>query len=111
MMPHGTFRFMLWLFAAGVAHAQNPVPGSSFDDVERIFNNLVTMLWVVLIAAATIYFILAGFKYLSAQGNAETVRKANKMMLYGMIALAIGLVARGVIFLVEDIVCGGGLNC
>ena len=98
------------LFALGAvgAHAATlePITHLAFTDVENTIGNVIDMLWIVLIGTSIIFTLLAGFRFLTAQGNAEQVRTAAKMLLYGVVALGVGLVAKGIVFLVEDVITG-----
>lgn len=95
------------------AHAASPTQRTriQFSNITGTLSYLIDVLWVLLIGAATISFLLAGYRYVVSQGNPEQVRVAHKMILYGAIALAVGLVARGLVFFVTDVVCGGGTIC
>lgn len=66
-------------------------------------NSVGRVLWMILTGVAIIFFLLGGYRYLTAQGNSEEVKAANKILVYGLVALAVGLVARGLIFLAADI--------
>lgn len=83
-----------------LAHAQ--VTGVS--DVVRVLNKLATWLFIVLVGVAIVFFILAGFRYLSASGNAAKLAEANQIIFYGVISLALGLVAKGIVFLVDEVI-------
>lgn len=99
--------FVLFVFVSShIAYAGTISPRRNLDfgDIEEIIDNVTTFLWILLVAVTIVFFLLAGFKYLTAGGNPEAVRAANKMVVYGMIALAIGFIARGVPFLVSSIV-------
>lgn len=103
-----TATFLFAFGSAGTYAATGPVPRTSlaFTDVENIIGNVIDTLWIVLIGTSIIFTLLAGFRFLTAQGNAEQVRTAAKMLLYGMVALGVGLVAKGIVFLVEDVITG-----
>ena len=94
-------------FAGGFAftEAQTVYQRTVFGTIQVMatLNNLSGILWVVLIGVAIIFFTIGGYRYLTWQGNAEEVKTANKMLIYGLVALAVGLVARGLIYLVNDI--------
>lgn len=84
--------------SAGTIYVEN------ISDVERVLNKAADWLFTILIAVGIVFLILAAFQYLSAAGNAEKLSQANRMMLYTMIAFALGIVARGVVFLVNEII-------
>lgn len=73
-------------------------------------------MFYALIALSIVMIVIAGFNYVTADGNAETVAKANKMILYSAIGIAVALLARGVPLIVGSFLgtssglttCGGG---
>ena len=91
-------------FFARDALAQTGGGPTSIQGVVRVLNNFAGFLFVLLIGLAVIFFLLAGYKYLFFSGRADKVQEAHQMMLYGVVAVAVGVVARGVVFLVDQIV-------
>lgn len=73
-------------------------------DVVRVLNRVADWLFYVLIGFAIIFLILAGFKYLMAQGSGEKLSEAHRMVFYAIISLAVGIVARGVVVLVDQLI-------
>lgn len=67
-------------------------------------NQVVFIAWMVLIAVATIFFMVGGYRYLRAGGDPAQAKAATMTIVYGLVALAVGLVARGLVFLVEDLI-------
>lgn len=76
------------------------------NDVLVILNRLINWMFTGLLVLATIFIILAGYKYLTGGGNPEKIKEANHQVLYAAVAIAIGLVARGVEFLVRQLITG-----
>ena len=60
-----------------------------FDLVQKIAGYLL----VLLIILAVVFVIMAAFKYVTASGDAEKVKTANKQILYAVIAIVVGLLA------------------
>ena len=75
-----------------------------FSDLTATIRNLTNALTFILFAVAIIFFLLAGFNYLTAAGSEEKVKTAHKQLIYGLVALAVGIVARGLIFIVVDVI-------
>jgi len=79
---------------------------STVNDVLVILNRIIDWMFTGLLVLATIFIILAAYKYLTASGNPEKVKEANRQILYAVVAIAVGLVARGVEFIVRQLITG-----
>ena len=105
---------LVLLVAAPVAFGQVGTPPSSVPgevyatnlDIYTIINNIIRIAFVVLMLAAVLFIILAAFKYLTAQGDSEKVETARSMLLYAVIAIVIGLVARSVPWIIANFISG-----
>jgi hypothetical protein len=89
---------------AGVPPEPAPVSGASAGTVYGILNQVITILFYVLMFAAVICILLAAFYYLTAQGDGEKVGKAKATLLYAVIAIVIAVLARSVPFIVATFV-------
>ena len=97
------FLFLLAVFAFTPAVAQADV--RTVDDVVRVLNRVAALLFSYILVPFTIIFLLlAGFKYLTAQGSSEKISEANRMLFYAVVSFAVGLVARGVATLVDQLI-------
>ena len=65
--------------------------------------NITNWMLVFLIIIAVIFVIMAAFKYLGAGGDSEKVGAANKQIIYAAVAVAVGLLAKAVPFIVASI--------
>lgn len=87
------------VLATSPALAQTP---QSKDDIIKVANNILlwvsTIFWIVA-GIATLY---AGFLFATAGGSQEQVGKAKKQLLYAVIAIAVGVIARGLPQLVQN---------
>ncbi len=72
--------------------------GTTIDLVQTILGWVATLFWI----GAVIAFFYAGFLYLTSAGEPEKVQKASHMVLYGAIAVAVGLMAYGFPALVNN---------
>lgn len=74
---------------------QNPFKGGS--DLTSIINTILHSVIMPLAAVVIVIFIiLAGFKYVTAQGKPEEIKKANQALLYVLIGAAVLLGAEGI---------------
>jgi len=64
----------------------------------KLFKIMAQIFWILAIAAS----FYAGYLYLLSGGNEEKTGKAKKMLLYAVIAIAIGLMAYGLPTLVYN---------
>ncbi len=50
-----------------------------------------------------IAFLVAGFFYVTAAGNPDKITRANKMLLYSIIGVTVGLLSGGMKALIENL--------
>ena len=74
-------------------------PKGIYGIVERIAN----WIFAVLIILAVIFILLAAFTYLTS-GGGEEVKKAHKQLLYAAIAIAVAVLAKGIVAAVRVVV-------
>lgn len=91
------------------ALAQNDPPVIPTPDITNVcelitkINTIINWLLVFLIILAIIFVIVAAFNYLTAGGDAEKVGAANKRIIYAAVAVAVGLLAKAVPFVVAGV--------
>lgn len=61
--------------------------------------------WIfsIFLIVAVIYIILAAFKYLTSRGG-ESVKDAHKMLVYAAVAIAIAILAPGIVNIIISLV-------
>ncbi len=69
----------------------------------QIFGWIQVAFWIL----AAIFILLTAFKYLTAQGDESKIATAKQMLVYTIIAIAIGLFATIGISLVRSFLSGG----
>jgi len=57
----------------------------------------------ILIAIAAIFIIYAAFTYLTAGGDPEKVKTANRIILYAAVAIAVGLLSKTFVYIVANL--------
>lgn len=78
-------------------------PGGVVDLIRIITNWMFTILLVL----AVVFILLAAYKYLMS-GGGEEVGAAHKMLLYAVVAIAVAFLAKGIVFVVAELVTSGG---
>lgn len=59
--------------------------------LEEIIRRIAVYLMWLLLTVAVIFFIIAGYLFVTATGNPEQYEKAKKMVLYGLIGVLVAL--------------------
>ncbi len=93
---------ILLVFCAPVLVYGQDALVSSGDDVIKILENIANWLMAVFIVATVIAFLIAGFLYLTAADNPERQKRANKMILYGVIGVVVALLSGGMVALIQS---------
>jgi hypothetical protein len=106
----GAGLLMLPLLAMGqsVPYQQ---PGSNIQDVNgllRAIDTLIGWIFTFLLILAVIFVLYAAFLYLTAGGDAEKVGRANHIILYAAVAIAVAVLSRSIPFVVKSFVTGLG---
>ncbi|MDP1629694.1 MAG: hypothetical protein Q8L57_03680, partial [bacterium] len=76
----------------------------TFANIKTILARLANWMFIVLLSVGVIIIIIAAFKYLTAGGDAAKVESAHKMLIYALVAVGIGILAKGFAFLVAELV-------
>lgn len=79
-----------------VARAQTTPPITKVQGLVGLMCDVFGWMFFGLITLSIIMVVVAGFNYATAGDNAEKVSKANKMILYAVIAIAVALIAKGI---------------
>ena len=74
----------------------------SGDDVIQIIINITNFIWAVFMVITVIAFLVAGFFYITAAGDPTKVTRANKMVLYSIIGVAVALLSGGMVALIQS---------
>lgn len=82
---------------------QPPETPVTIERIIGILDRFISWLFAILLALAVIFIIMAAFKYLTAAGDMEKIKSAHSMLIYAMVALGVGLISRGLVFLVRQL--------
>ena len=94
--------------AEATAPHEIPSPDDTIFDsgpngIIRLLKTVANWLFSILLVLAVIFIILAAYKYLIS-GGGDGVSKAHKMLIYAIIAIAVAFLARGIVYVVEQLV-------
>jgi len=76
-----------------------------------ILYKALNWIFTALIIVAAIMLIYAGFIYVTAAGDPGKVKTALNQVIYALIGVAIGVLAKGLIYMICVFVTGGTMNC
>lgn len=89
------------------AAEQSEIPAAPFEDISDlmgIIENIGNWIFTGLLILAAIFLVVAGYYFVTAGGNPENVNKARQMLINALIGVAVGLAARGLIAVVQNII-------
>jgi len=66
---------------------------TSLADTEALVSQIVGVMQTILFAVAAIFVVIAGYQYLTAQGDPEKTANARNVLIYAIIAVGIGILA------------------
>lgn len=89
-------------FDAGTRPAFNLTANDQW--LTNLITGAFTLLWSLFIAFAIIMFIVAGFQFLSAQGEPDNLSKARKSVLWGVVGVVMGFLAFLIPFIVRNFI-------
>jgi hypothetical protein len=83
---------------------KNPLGSDNLDD---LFSKLAGGVLNIAIPVAVLMIVWAGFKYLTAAGNASKVKEANEILKWTVVGLAVIFIGGGFIDLIKSVLSGG----
>jgi len=90
-----------------IPESNQTVLGSGAGGVVDLIQTITNWMFTILLVAAVVFILLAAFKYLTS-GGGEEVGVAHKMLMYAAVALAVGFLAKGIVFVIQELVTTGG---
>lgn len=67
-------------------------------------------IFAFLIVLAVIFILIAAFRYLTAQGNPESVSKANQSLIFAAVAVGVAIVAKAIPAIVSGFLGAGAIT-
>lgn len=92
---------LLVLPAVGLAQPPEEVP-EDFDVIGAL-ETLVNWLFSILLIVAALAIVVAGYYFVTAQGDPEKVKAARNFVLYALVGVAVAVAARGLVALVKEL--------
>lgn len=70
-----------------------------FKDMET---KIISMTWAIFAGFSVVCFIIAGFMFLTAQGEPEKLKAARSAVIWGFIGIIVGIIAYSIIGIVSN---------
>ena len=80
---------------------QSPI--NSYADVISLIKKIAGIMQGLLYVLATVFIIIAAFKYLTSGGDEAKTKEAKNMIVYAIVAVAVALIAAGVSAVVANL--------
>jgi len=84
----------------------DPVVPTTLPEVVGVLERITAWMYTIFLLVAVIMIIYAAFLYVTS-GGGDQVNQANKVIIYSVIAIAVAFMAKGVSFLVENLLEAG----
>jgi len=80
-------------------------PGIFAGNLTDVANSIITLflniLWIIASAFVIVMFVIAGFKFLTAQGNPQQVAEARLAVIWGLVGAAVIVLAWSIVTIVS----------
>ncbi len=86
-----------------LAFNPGPIPATNASiNVNDIIDVIFSILWPIAVAFFIIMFVIAGFMFATAQGDAEKVKTARNFVVYGVVGVIVALLAFSIVFIIRN---------
>jgi lysylphosphatidylglycerol synthetase-like protein (DUF2156 family) len=100
MLQHVSAQTSADQVCAGIATASGTGCNGSNTTLNNVVANGVNILSVVIGITAVVMIMVAGFKYVTAQGDASSISSAKNTLIYAIIGLVIVVLAQSIVHFV-----------
>src|SRR4030042_6764198 len=80
-----------------------PTIGGSVEELVDILNRIGNLIFTILLVIAFIFLVVAGMNFITSSGDPAKTEKARTMLMYCLAGVAVALLARGAIALVQNL--------
>ncbi|MDO8515901.1 MAG: hypothetical protein Q7S28_01475 [bacterium] len=84
-----------------------PAPINNLSDASAFTCGILNWTFYFLMILSVLFIMFAAYRYLTAGGEPEAVKTANKMLLYAAVAVAVGILAKTIPVLVGTLFITG----
>jgi hypothetical protein len=99
--------FVVLLLSSNVFAVGNPFDEPQTTngfDLGVIMANVANQVWYIFAGLAIIMFLVAGIKFLDAQGDVRKISEARQAVIWGIVGIVVSIVAGGIIGVIKGII-------
>lgn len=90
------------LIFAAVQEPEAPI--TSMSQIESLILKVRNWIFTIFLIVAVVFVVMAAFGYLTSGGDPAKVKAAQQQLIYAIVAIAIALIAGGVVVLVRNFI-------
>lgn len=83
---------------------------TGYSDVTNIIGTVGNWMFGIILALAVIFILYAAFLYLTSGGDEEKVGKAKQYLVYAIIAIAVAVLSKGIVMVVQSFLPGADIT-
>ena len=103
-------QYFVLAFLPSFALAQgspNAVDISTPQKLVALINRVGDYMYMILLALGVIFLVYAGYVFLIGRGDEKEAERAKKIILYSVVAIAVAILARGIVALTQNVLGPG----
>ena len=74
----------------------------TLDSIPTIISTITGLIWKVFVGIAVVCFILAGIKFLTAQGDPEKIKEARRFVYWGAAGIVVAILGYSIVVIVRN---------
>ena len=86
---------------AALAYTSPPPPGTFNGNIDAIIGAIFNVFWPIVVAFVIVMFTIAGFKFMTAQGDAGRIADARNAVIWGVAGVGVILLAWSILAIVS----------
>lgn len=87
---------------SGVTGVGGTDSGNSADDFKTVIKNVINILLFLIGMIAVIFIVIAGFRFVTSNGDANTVSQAKNTIIYAVLGIVIAVMAYAIVNFILD---------
>jgi len=92
----------------GAQYERAPEVISGPEDFIRLIEKVGNWAFSILLVLAALFIIISGYYFVTAGGSEDRVKTARRMLIYALVGVAAGVLAKGLVMVIRGILQGGG---
>ncbi|MCX6702415.1 MAG: hypothetical protein NTW60_00920 [Candidatus Wolfebacteria bacterium] len=77
-------------------------PINNGTDLTNVFENFTKAWYTFIFVYAIIFLLIAAFRYITASGNPEQLKKANSSLIWALVGIAVGILSVGAVWIIKS---------